>query len=127
MTACDPKQPLNQPTNRQEKYSLNIACATLLLVIGTFSTSVYSTETVTRESSVASLDEYLETLNTQGPDGAELYCETPSGSERHPYDSCESFSALREQGCFGYTTFDIGWELSYAATCAKVEALANAE
>lgn len=78
------------------------------------------------ESAIASLDVYLVSANSELLEGGKLYCETESGGERHPYNSCESFSALREQGCFGYTTIEISWEIRHEATCAKIKALALA-
>ena len=75
------------------------------------------------ESAIESLDAYLVSANSELLEGGKLYCESESGGERHPYNSCESFSALREQGCFGYTTFEISWEIRNEATCAKIKAL----
>ena len=100
---------------------------TLLLLLGTFSVTACSTDSIAQQSSIASLDEYLVTLKNDSPNGGELYCETSSGGERHPYDSCESFSELRDKGCFGYSMYDISMESRFAAVCAKVEALSGAE
>ncbi len=97
-----------------------------MLILGTLSVPACSTNAIAQQSSIASLEEYLGTLKNSAPDSGELYCKTPSGGERHPYDSCDSFSELRDNGCFGYSMYDISMESRFAAMCAKVDALSSA-
>ena len=99
----------------------------LLLILGMLSTLACSTASIAQQPSIATLDEYLVALRNDSQSGGELYCKNSSGGERHPYDSCESFSKLRDQGCFGDSMYDIGKESWFAATCAKVEALSDAQ
>ncbi|MDX1488095.1 MAG: hypothetical protein R3268_07845 [Acidiferrobacterales bacterium] len=79
------------------------------------------------KASVASLPAYVAALSNEYPDGGELYCETPAGGERRPFNSCETFSALRDDGCFGYSTYDMSLESRYAAMCELSAALMTAE
>ncbi len=99
---------------------------TLLLILGLSLTGVCSADSIAQQSTIASLDEYVATLKSNAPTGGELYCETTAGGERHPYDSCESFSKLRDKGCFGYSIYDIRMESGYSAICAELEALSDA-
>ena len=66
-------------------------------------------------------------MDSRLPDSDELYCEAQSDGERHPYDSCQSFSALRERGCFGRSTYDMSMESRYAAKCDNAKALITAK
>ncbi|MEL7022654.1 MAG: hypothetical protein AAGL69_02840 [Pseudomonadota bacterium] len=67
--------------------------------------------------------DYRSQLEADIASGGQLFCESDSGGQNQPYDNCEIFHALREQGCYGYTTFDIGREINYESTCVKRERL----
>jgi len=71
-----------------------------------------------------SLDTYVRELSEVS---GELYCKTESGGERHPFGSCASFSALKEKGCFGYTTIEIKNEMRVNAQCSTAHALATSQ
>ena len=73
------------------------------------------------------LDAHIARLSADIELGGKLYCRAESSGERHWFDSCDSFSALRERGCAGETRADVQFETSYAALCAEMEALKNAE
>ena len=98
-----------------------------MLILGATSAPACLAESIVQKSSVSSLDEYVVELKNDSPKGGELYCESSSGGERHSYDSCESFFELRQNGCFGYSMYDISMESRFAATCAKVAALSGAQ
>ncbi len=90
-------------------------------------TNVRDASSETAGWSIQSLDSYRERFSVDVDGGGELYCETASGGEHQWFDSCASFSDLRERGCSGYTMSDIQFESAYAARCATMEALENAE
>lgn len=72
---------------------------------------------------VASVDEYLGQLAIQEAGGGELYCEDAPGEKRQPFNSCDAFAKLREQGCYGYTTYEINSELQYSEACETIKVL----
>ncbi len=69
------------------------------------------------------LETYIAQLRADADGGGKLLCEMESSGERYWFDSCASFSALRERGCSGETYADIQTETIYAARCALIEAI----
>jgi hypothetical protein len=102
---------------------LKLVRAIIGTIIAACSASAYSDD---NEMPIASLDAYVDSLDSMFPEGGELYCESSSGGERIPYDSCEIFSQLRDQGCFGYSTYDMSMEMRYESMCSKKSALVTA-
>ena len=70
------------------------------------------------------LDQYKEALLVLENRGGRLYC--PDGEEKS-FENCTTFTALREQGCYGYSTAERRMEANYSDNCLELESLSSAQ
>lgn len=75
---------------------------------------------------IVSLEERLETLRHGLDEGGHLECGTSDVPKRAHYDSCSKLHSLSDQGCFAYTTADMGNQLGYERLCEEIPLLEKA-
>ena len=97
-----------------------------LLAVSVILLSTFSVESEA-EAGLVSLEEYLKTLERREQNGSTLYCEDISPAGRDKYNSCSSFTSLRKRGCYGYTSYEISREISYAGLCEKLSVVRQAK
>jgi len=78
------------------------------------------------ESALMSVEEYQKKLAKFESEGGVLFCESKEGGKREKFDSCKHFTVLQDQGCYGLSTPEIGFELWYASNCEEIEAIKQA-
>jgi hypothetical protein len=55
--------------------------------------------------------------------GGVLYCEENSIGKNIEFKNCESFTALKKKGCFGYSTYAMSVESRYSMVCGEIDAI----
>ncbi len=73
------------------------------------------------------INKHLIDLHNKEQRGGVLYCEEYPGNRRVEFDNCQSFSLLKNRGCFGSSTYEMIVESRYAAMCDKIITLQKAK
>ncbi|WP_186505089.1 hypothetical protein [Neptunicella marina] len=71
------------------------------------------------------IDLYLADLHKTEQRGGSLYCE--KDEDNHQFKSCEAFNQLKQQGCYGNSTYAMSVELNYERLCNQIDRLKNAK
>lgn len=72
------------------------------------------------------INAYSQSLRLKVASGGTLYCKENSKEKRVEFKSCQSFSALKEKGCFGDSTYDMGVESLYSQVCVEIKTIGKA-
>jgi hypothetical protein len=73
-----------------------------------------------------SVKEYLNVLKSTEGKGGSLFCKSKGGGESFKYGNCADFKSLKKKGCYGYTTREMGAEITYEGICDEINAIKRA-
>ena len=78
------------------------------------------------EQSLMTIEEYLEELKSVESEEGNLFCPNQDGEKWFKYNNCKEFMTLRQQGCYGNSTYDMKVEYRHKNACEEIEAVKQA-
>jgi len=96
------------------------------LFISGFITTFASASVLEKLNSDSAIYDYSKDLLSKVQSGGTLYCEDNSIGKNIEFKNCESFTTLKKQGCFGYSTYAMSVESRYSIVCSEINTIKKA-